>query len=875
MKKVKIKGLFGFVLCLSSVCQAYAQTDLPYTVDLNFENAPLQELIDYLDSSSEYSFSYSSSTIPMNTLVSVQQEKVSLWQALDSSLEFMPVTYQVVDKKIILKYNDKTQVIRGTVTDSDSKQPVIGATVVVIGANPVMGAVTDTEGNFRLENVPIGRISLHIASLGYEERIIPNLLLGSGKEMVLDIKVIESIISMDEVVVEAATMGSQPINEMALVSGRSFTVEETKRFPISVGDPMRLASSFAGVMGTDDGSNEIIIRGNTPRGILWRMEGVEIPSPNHFSSEGSSSGGISMLSTQVLSRSDFYTGAFAPQYGNALSGVFDLHLRKGNDEKHERTIQAGFLGIDAALEGPLGNSGGSYLFNYRYSTLGILSDLGLLDIGESTNTFQDLSFKVSVPVGELGSLSWFGLGGQSVYKESLVDYFDNEEYTLGVTGLKYQLPLNKSTYIESSIAWTGTNFIDDYSQYREGNVNDETVRYASEEDITTFKKHSWRGSVLINNKINARNIVESGAIFSRIGFSFDEILNLQDSAHHATTSYKLFDDLGHTWTQQAYSSWKYRATDKLTFVSGLHLFHFNMNDEMTIEPRLSLKWAVSGNQSISFGFGKHSRMESLEYYLGNGLDENNVLGDHNRNLKVTKSNHFVSGYDRVLSPNLYFKTEVYYQNLYSIPIRQEEGSPFYSAINETDSYASSPLVNEGTGQNYGVELTLDKKFAHNYYFLINTSFFSSKYTGQDRVERDTRFAGNYTFHALGGKEWKVGRDGRNNIFGISAKVSGSGNQRYIGWMINPQAQGNNDYVIRDPDNVYVNNLPAYFRADLQVSYRKNKKKHTSEWRLDIQSVTNRENVVAKDYYVDQNGNLHSYFARQIGLIPILSYRIEF
>src|SRR6185503_5048402 len=126
------------------------------------------------------------------------------------------------------------------------------------------------------------------------------------------------------VVVTAGSKKNRPVNDMSVVSARAFTVEETQKYAAAVNDPLRMVTGFAGVAAVDDGGNDIVIRGNSPAGLLWRMEGVDIPNPNHFSEAGSSGGGISILSAQLLSNSDFVTGAFAPEYGNALSGVFDL-----------------------------------------------------------------------------------------------------------------------------------------------------------------------------------------------------------------------------------------------------------------------------------------------------------------------------------------------------------------------------------------------------------------------------------------------------------------------------------------------------------------------------------------------------------------------
>ena len=848
------KQLISVFLCLLSFSGVKAQQDNKF--DLNFENVPLQQVIDHLDDVSGYSFSYSSSSIPMDTRISVKTTESTLWKSLDAALQFLPITYQVFDRNIVLEFNQLHQTVRGTVVDKDTQQPIFGATAMLVGSQPLLGATTGMEGKFKIESAPVGRHLVKVNYLGYEEQIAP-ILLGSGKEVVLEVELVESIVKMDEVVIEATGVGYQPINEMAQVSGRSFTVEETKRYAVGLGDPLRLASSFAGVMNADDGANEIIIRGNTPRGILWKLEGVEIPSPNHFSTEGASTGGVSMLSTQVMSRSDFYSGAFAPEYSNALSGVFDIHLRKGNNEKHEKTIQAGFLGINTAMEGPLGNNGGSYLFNYRYSTLSILTNIGVISEGGGSNIFQDLSFNINKPTNNLGTFSLFGLGGLSGFKDVEGEFVDHENYDLGVVGLKHQYVFDNNTFLKTTLSWSGTNIKDDFVDA--GN----TIQY------TSFKKNYWRGSVLLNKKIDAQHLLETGITLSRFKFSFDETDIDYGQDGDALPIRVLFNDHGYTSTQQGFASWQYRVSEALTLVNGFHIFRYAMNGETTFEPRSSLKWKLNPLQSISIGYGRHSRMESLEYYLGNGFDSNSNIVDYNRNLKVTKSRHFVASYDYALSANLYFKVETYYQKLFDIPVLAFEDYRWYSTINESDGYVNVPLVNEGTGRNVGVEISLDKKFANDHYFMTNVSIFDSKYKGMDGISRNTRFNGNYTVNALGGKEWKVGRNNKNNVFGLSFKASASGNQRYIPIDL-ATTLANNQFTL-DLDHIYTQNLPSYFRMDLQFSYRKNKPKHTSEWRLDIQNITNRRNAITQ---ILQNRQVR-FDDSGLGLIPVLSYRVEF
>ena len=248
---------------------------------------------------------------------------------------------------------EKTQTVRGIIIDKETKQPLAEASVAVYTTNPVIGTVTNNVGKFRLENVPVGRQSIEVSFLGYESITLKNIIISSGKEVVLTIELIESILDLEQIVIKTKRSKLKPLNEMATTSVKTFSLEETQRYAASIYDPARMVQSFAGVSGSgEDVGNEIVIRGNSPRGILWRMEGVDVPNPNHFVNPASSGGGVSMMSASTLSNSEFYTGAFPAEYGNALAGVFDINLRTGNNEKREYAFMLGALGTEISLEGP-------------------------------------------------------------------------------------------------------------------------------------------------------------------------------------------------------------------------------------------------------------------------------------------------------------------------------------------------------------------------------------------------------------------------------------------------------------------------------------------------------------------------------------------
>ena len=762
------------------------------------------------------------------------------------------------------------QTIRGKVVDKQTQAPIIGATVILENTAPLKGDDTNRDGEFRIQHVKPDRYTIRVSYLGYKDELLLGVIVGSGQEVVLTIEITEAPTSMDEIIVGVDRVNPTPINEMAQISGRSFTVDETKRFSASGGDPLRLASSFAGVIATGDSDNEIIVRGNSSRGILWMLEGIEIPSPNHFSNEGASSGGISMFSTQVISRSDFLTGAFPAKYGNATSGVFDIHLRNGNNEQRETTLQFGVLGIDTSIEGPINNSKASYLFNYRYSTLAIFSAIGMNIIGENEeNTFQDLSFKVHAPTGKKGTFSLFGLGGLSKNTYSYTFRSGEKEssifgFNMGVIGLSHKYLINNTTSINTTVSVSGTK-AEDTEQYPAYGGT-----YGNE---LNFLRTYVRGAIHLNKKFSSKLFVTNGITLSKLNYNFEAVDNTSPTIRTI-----LFDDQGDSHSVNAFTSWKYQLSSRISLVNGLHYTFFALNGESIIEPRSSIKYIVSSQTSAFIGFGQHSKIESLEYYLGNVMDEDGSTKKSNKNLELSRSNHYVAGFDISLKKQTYFKTEIYYQYLYNIPILKNingidpsDIELAFSTINLSEGYLAKELKNGGTGENYGVEVTLEQKFLGDSYFLINATIYDSKYTGSDGLNRDSRYNGTFAYNILAGKEYVIGNK-KDRILGLNLKVSHAGNKRYTPISI-PESlsQGKEVRLLKD---AYSRRYPNYFRMDVQLTIRRNVNvsKTTTEFRLDIQNFTNRNNPVV-DYL-----NFNSYkveFEDQLGILPFMSYRIEF
>jgi hypothetical protein len=765
-----------------------------------------------------------------------------------------------------------TQTIRGVVIDRDSKAPLVGAKVIVVGTNPLQGAVTDPDGYFRIDYVAVGRYSLKVTYLGYDELLLPEVLVGAGKEVNITLELTESLGQLKEVVVTGNPEKGEPINEMAGPSARSFTIDEASRFSGSFnGDISRIAQSYAGVSGSGI-SNDLIIRGNSSKGLLWRLEGIEVPNLNHLASNGSSGGGLSILSVNVIKNSDFYTGAFPSEYGNALSGVFDVKLRTGNDEKREYSIQAGFMGLEAAMEGPFSKkSKSSYLINYRYSTTGIFDLIGLVIGGTALPLFHDLTFKFNFPTQKAGTFTLFGIGGYSRVavpaKKDSADwvYSDDRYETMSIsnmmaTGIMHKFFLGSKAYLTSYLAFTGSelgNTIDSL----DNSYNFQPAQRAS------FIETALRISTTLNYKVNAKNTVRVGSIYSRVGF------NLQ--SEDVVKNLIFLSSKGSTDMLQAYAQWKHRFTEKITLNTGFHFTYFGLNKNPVIDPRLSFNWNVTPRHAFTLGFGKHNRIEPLTFYFSEIKQSDGSYLSPNQNLRPTKAIHAIFGYDFQINENMRLRIETYYQRLYDIPVEADSASGFsvlnynVSFLSTIDNDANVAFINSGTGINYGIELTLERFFERNYYFLLTTSLYESKYKALDGIERNTRYNNNFICNAIAGKEFPVGKN-KTNAFVMDLKIVWSGGIPLT--PINLDSSIATGMTVFEADKRYSEKAPDFFRMDFKIGYRKNGDKSSHYFFLDIQNITNQQNVYGQ-FFDAQEQKIQTIY--QLGFVPIFNYRVQF
>ena len=760
-----------------------------------------------------------------------------------------------------------TQVIRGEVRDAVSGQILVGASIVLPGTEPLKGATTDEGGIYRLDDIPVGRYSLQATYVGYEMVVIPEILVESGKEAIIHIFLNERSENLGEIVVRSPERYNTSLSP---VSVRTITVEEGLRFPATFIDPARLAITYAGVTNTNDQANHISVRGNSPNSLSWRLEGAEIVNPNHLGDAGTisqrptqSGGGVNILSAQLLGTSHFYSSAFPIQYGNAIGGIMDMRFRNGNNEKHEFTAQAGLIGFDFSAEGPLSKERGiSYLLNYRYSFVGLITSLGV-DFGGETISFQDLAFNLTAPIGNRGLLKVFGMGGNSENafegkRDSLARTEDKEWFditftnSMGAGGISYTSTLGeKATFkMATIVSAQQTNKRTDMI------LNETEVQSGYFYDSLLYRKTAFTAE--LNYKLNNKHTFTVGT--SPVHHLFDiNTENFQDRS------------LGRAdgWLVGSFGRWSWSPADRWQIQAGVHHSFFSLNDQSVLEPRSAITWRMTAIDRFSISYGLHSQVQAGQNYLVYFPGQSFV----NEALGLTRSHHLVAGYTRQLGSKGELTVEAYFQSLFDVPVNTSPYPPArnFSAINQIGDYKRWELVNEGSGQNYGIELTWQRFIRDGYFWLANATVYESTYKAHDGALRDSRFNGNYLFNFTGGKEFSWQKKGRQKILGINARATYAGGLRYS--PIDEEASALGFYMTtEDSFNPFSLQLNDYFKVDCRIYLKTNKSKFNSMVALDLQNLANTRNDAYYYYDITQGKTV---LQQQLGLIPNLSYRVEF
>ena len=775
----------------------------------------------------------------------------------------------------------QSQSISGTVKDKVTQQPIIGATVIIANSDPQIGTVTDLDGKFNFPDIKPGRYSVICTYIGFEDYQSEGIIVSSTKSAFLEIEINEGGVNLDIVEVKASGNVNKPVNDLAVVSTRSFSADESDRIAASVNDPGRLALAYPGVaQGSDDTENDIIIRGNSSFGMMWRLEGIDIPNPNHFARPGTSGGGITIFSSQLLSRSDFSTGGMPAEYGNAISGAMDVHFRKGNKQQKEHRFKFGVLGIDLATEGPIKQGKSSYLANYRYSTLGILTNLGVYLVGERvTNDFQDLSFNIALDGDEKNHFTVFGMGGLSEEHYNPVDVHADRDPTraahfedrirignMGTVGMTYSRFIDKKSYLKVGIAGIGSEI--DWKYDVLDSLNNRSQYHNEVHNETRLSS-----SIIYSRKMNPTLRFKTGAFIHNIlNYNFfkktSQRANISDVLTENTD--RSINGQGSTNTFQYFAQFSKDLSPRLTANVGAHFMLLGLNNTTSVEPRASLQYKLGKGQTVSFAYGLYSKMLPMAGYF---YTQNDTINGQiteslpNLNLPFIKSHHYILSYNYATEKGLRFSAEAYYQSLFNVPV-SPDSEDLYWMLNTRSTFPETAVESSGTGQNYGVDLAIEKFFSNKLFFLLTGSYFKSYFSPKNGERYATTFANDFVSALTIGREFAM-KKGRT--LQVGGRILYNGGNRYT--PLDAIASAEAGIYIGDPLLTNTAQLPNYFRIDTRIAYRYNAPKLAGSISLDIQNITARNNPNGVSY--DAEGNELVFRTHSSGLVPVLAFGFDF
>ena len=774
-----------------------------------------------------------------------------------------PIALPLVFSLLLAASHPFAQTIRGVVLDKITESPLPGATVDLPGLAAPRGAMTDVNGQFMIKDLAPGRYQVRVRYLGFDDEVLPDVLVTTGKDADLQILLEESSQALQTVTI-TGTNKVKPVNRLAKVSAIALNPESVARYSGGRGNVARMAANFAGIGASDDYQNNIVVRGNSPTGLLWRLDGVPIPNPSHLSTYGNSGGSFNALNPNLLAQSDFLTGAFPAEFGNTIAGVMDMNFRAGNKDRYEGMVQIGaWSGAEASAEGPLWRQqNGSFLLGYRYSFVDLLSGLGAKVGGSYVPQYQDLNWKYDFGKGR-HHFALFGLAGKSHIYVSGADVDPENPFhpttrdselgsTLNISGLRYQWLIDSVSYWRTVVSYSHNQMYSKGWQLLPGGGKDQWLDETNRED-------GWRLSSLWQRRHTQRLTLRAGVLVQGNGIDTRLLVRRGVPDYQPARDYD-----GNLWLLEAFAQAQYKVKKRYSINLGLHTQHLPLSGKTTLEPRAAVKFKLANDNDLILAYGYHSQTVAPAAVFFVAPDGSTP----NRKLDFMRSHQLVLSWAKKWDSGWRLRGEAYYQGQNHIPVRRQADG--FSMLNFGSSFALwdfTNLVSSGLGRNYGLELTLAKTYADGFYALVTSSLFQSRYRGSDGVWRNTAFNVQYIGNALVGKEFAVGN---RLVFTADTKLSISGGRWYSPIdLAQSMAYGDEVY---DETRPYSQQYPGFFRWDAKVGLRYNARRLTHHLFLDFTNLTNRRNVYAYRYF---QGTDHVSTQYQLGFTPDFVYRLQF
>lgn len=735
--------------------------------------------------------------------------------------------------------------IFGKVSEMLSKEAISGVYVQILNAE--YATVTDDDGSFKLEKIPIGNYSLQFSVEGFNPVIRTDIIVRSKRITSLEIPFDLTPVAKNEVNVSAGYF-HQPKEQPA--SSINFTREEIRRAPGSAGDVSRIIANLPSIAKISDNMNTLVVRGGNPIENSFFVDNIEIPNINHFPTWGSTGGPIGLINVDFIQDVNFYSGGFSSQYGDRLSSVMDIGYREGNREEMDFQLDLHMAGFGMVTEGPLLNGKGSYLLSARKSFLDLL--VAAIGTGVAPR-YSDFQGKIVLDLNAKNKLIVMGIAGID-----RIAWDREEALDSGQTGF--------GNYYSHEYT-VGLNWFSMWGQKGHSNtsISHSTTRYKTDwYDARTQKL--WGINNTIEQSYTLRNINHfsfnhTGQI--QLGFQWKHIIDNQD--------YLMNDyvDITGNHIPEFQNTRKYEADKGSAFLNlvwnplapihlnvGLRADYFSYNKNTSISPRLSVRVDLSSKFSVHGAFGIFT--QNLPIMLLS-LDENND------SLLDPRAYHYIIGFKHLITDNTQLTVELYDKEYYHFPVSEEQPLLFYcdEFIFERIQLGKCTFRDTGRAQAYGIELSLQKKLAHNLYGLVSASYFRTRYMDMTETWRDRIFDNQYIFSVEGGYK-------PNNKWEFSVRWILAGGIPYTPFDIEKSTAANTG--IFNDTRINEERQPPYHSLNIRCDKRFHFKGSSLIFYLSVWNAYNRKNI--SNHYWNSLENRED-IQYQWSLLPIFGMEFEF
>ena len=728
-------------------------------------------------------------------------------------------------------FSQKKGLIKGKITNSQTGLPLIGANVQLLGTD--LGTTTNDKGNFSLDQIMEGRYKIRVAYIGFQTFVVPDVLVRPNAYDFIDVKLEESILSMDNIVVQQSYFKKSIIKEFQTVS---FDNEEIRRAPGSGQEISRILNSLPSVASVGENRQDMMVRGGGPTENGFIIDNIPIPSISHFNQvDGRSNGPIGLINTEMISNLDFYSNGFSSKFGNKLSSYGEIEYRDGNKDTFEGNLNLGMGGLGYLIEGPIGG-GSSLIASFRKSYLDIIADA--INAG-GLPSYDDYQLKLSYEINNRNKVTFLIIKGSSLYDRSQNDALNDGESSYGkVSNNQNSYGINwRKLWSKNGFSNTSLSFSNQLSNISFNDIDTDTNNIYNNNHFKylTFRNtNDYKSSDILSFQYGLESFV------TKKDYNFD-INNINIDLNKGMSGLAAY------------------LTAKIIYKNNYILSFGIRNDQNShdyinlLSPRLNFEYLLSSENSIIFNYG-------IYYQDAPGLY---MTLENSESITSIKSVQTSVTYEKIFSPSTKLSLSIYSKEYSSAPILAKDNiydDPTF-LLDELRVY--NGIQSNGNAKSSGLEFILQKKRAENLYGIVGWSLFSSTFLDYNGIKRSRNYDYNYIFNIVGGykpkHDWEISF--RWSYFGGKPITPIN---RELSILYNEQ--------VLDNQNFNEESTPDYHSLFIRYEKRYSLTKFNIITFFELWNAYNRKNT---EYYFWSNSKKNIQNVTYFSIIPIGGFELEF